>query len=125
MTKKVNIMVIDDEEIMHSLFRDILQDEGYEVITVSCGIEAEKKAKETFFDIVFIDIHMPVMNGLETLRAIRQVSPETTFIMMDSYPDYLLAESVREGAISCIHKPFDIEEVKSIIRKIIKKEKGE
>lgn len=119
MREDINILVVDDEEIMRSLFTDILQDKGYTVVAVCDGREAQEKARDTFFDVAFVDVHMPVMNGVQTLRAIKEISPKTAIVMMDSFPDVLLDEAERDGAISCIHKPFDIKEVIEVIEEAI------
>ena len=120
MPSDIHILVVDDEEIMRRLFTDILQDQGYTVTTVCHGKEAQEKVGETFFDIAFVDVHMPVMDGIKTLHMLRQISPKTAVVMMDSMPRALLEEF--EGAVSCIHKPFNIKEIKSVVDKIIKKE---
>ena len=116
---EVNILVIDDEEIMRNLFIDILQDRGYNVIAVSNGKQAQGEIEQVFFKIAFIDVHMPVMNGVQALRMIREISPETAVVMMDSFPDELLDEAERAGAVTCIHKPFDITEVMKVVNELI------
>ena len=121
MTSDIHILVIDDEEIMRNLFTDILQDQGYKVTTVCNGKEAQEKIKEAFFDIAFVDVHMPIMNGIKTMQMLRQISPKTTIVMMDSMPSDILKEIKKEGAITCIHKPFNITEVKSVVNEIINK----
>jgi len=120
MQKNIKILVVDDEEVMRSLFTDILQDEGYNVTTVHNGKEALDKVKTEFFDIAFIDVHMPVMDGIKTLQALKEITPKTASVMMDSMPSYVLDESKKQGAVACIGKPFDIREVRSIINGIIK-----
>jgi DNA-binding NtrC family response regulator len=125
MQNNINILVVDDEEIMRDLFTDILQDQGYKVTTVTNGKEAEDKVRDTFFPIAFIDIHMPVMNGLQAMLAIKKISPTTAVVMMDSFPDVLLEETQRKGAITCIHKPFDIKEVIGAIEQILGGKKKE
>ena len=124
MQNNINILVVDDEDVMRSLFTDILQERGFKVETVANGKEAQEKVRDTFFHIVFIDVHMPVMNGIQTLYAIREISPKTAIVMMDSFPDILLEKAKKEGAVvTCIHKPFDIREVRSIIIKIMERGK--
>jgi CheY-like chemotaxis protein len=124
MQSNVNIIVVDDEEIMRNLFTDILREEGHKVLTVTNGKEAVDKVKTEFFDIAFVDVHMPIMDGIKTLHHLREISPKTAIVMMDSMPNYLLEEFRKEGAVTCIHKPFSIKEVKSVVGEIINKRGG-
>jgi two-component system response regulator (stage 0 sporulation protein F) len=65
-----------------------------------------------------MDVHMPLMNGLETLIKIRQLFPRMAVAMMDSYPDHLVREAESRGALTCLHKPFDLEEIREIIQQV-------
>ena len=121
---KANILIVDDEEVMRSLFTDLLSEEGCEVTCVANGKEAIERLKEKSFQIAFIDVHMPIMNGAETVRAIRELSPSTEIVMMDSFPDIFLEQALKEGAIACVHKPFNIQEVIEIVENIIADDKG-
>ncbi|MFH1776295.1 MAG: response regulator [Candidatus Omnitrophota bacterium] len=121
----INILVVDDEEVMRSLFTDILQEEGYNVVTAADGKEAEDIAKRTFFNAAFIDIHMPVRDGVQTLSALKRISPKTAIVMMDSYPDLLLKMAEHEGAVTSIHKPFDINEIREAMKKAVEQSKQE
>ena len=121
MKKDIKILVVDDEEIMRNLFTDILQEEGYKVTTVHNGKEAQEKIKQGPFDIVFVDVHMPVMDGLKTLYMLREATPNTAIVMMDSMPQYVLEEFQKQGAVTCIHKPFDIRGVRKVVHEILKK----
>jgi CheY-like chemotaxis protein len=117
MPDDIHILVVDDEEIMRALFTDILQDGGYQVTAVADGSQAQEKVKEIFFRVAFIDVHMPIMDGVQTLRVLKKLSPKTVIVMMDSFPDALLDQAEKEGAITCIHKPFNIREVIEVIQK--------
>lgn len=121
MQANIKILVVDDEEIMRSLFTDILQDEGYNVAVVANGKEAEERVRQEFFDIAFLDVHMPVMDGIKTLHLLREITPKTAIVMMDSMPSFVLEDTKKQGAVSCIHKPFDIKEVRSVVSQIINK----
>ncbi len=116
---KANILIVDDEEIIRSLFTDLLSEEGCEVTCAANGKESIERVKEKSFQIAFIDVHMPIMNGVETVRAIRELSPSTEIVMMDSFPDIFLEQDLKEGAIACIHKPFNIHEVIDIVKEIL------
>ncbi len=113
-----SILVVDDEEIMRSLFLDILHDEGYKVTIASNGKEAVDKARDAFFNIAFIDVHMPQMNGIQTFHELKKLNPNIAIVMTDSFPVQVLEELKKEGAVNCINKPFDIREVKAVINKI-------
>lgn len=121
MEEKVDILVVDDEETIRSLFTDLLNEEGYEVTCAANGKEAIERLKEKSFQIAFIDVHMPIMNGAETVRAIRELNPSTEIVMMDSFPDIFLEQALKEGAITCVHKPFNIQEIIGIVREILEK----
>ena len=123
MQKQVNVLIVDDEEIMRSLFTDILKEQNYRVTTVCNGKEAQEIIKKESFDIAFVDVHMPIMDGVKTLHMLRKEVPNTAVIMMDSMPGYVLAGYKDGGAVSCIHKPFNIAEVKAAVEKIIEDKK--
>jgi len=122
--KRIYVLVVDDEDVMRNLFTDLLTEQGYEVIAVKNGREAVEKVKEINFVIAFIDVHMPVMNGVETLRVIRKIKPQTRIVMMDSFPDTLIEEAKREGAITCIHKPFEIKEVINLTEEVMEQKEA-
>jgi len=117
--KEINVLVVDDEEVMRSLFTDLLSERGLKVSVAKNGLEAIQLVKKSFFHIVILDMHMPVMNGVETLRSIKAMSPKTSIVMTDSFPDKFAEDALKDGAITCIHKPFDIQEVIEIVDKAI------
>jgi two-component system response regulator (stage 0 sporulation protein F) len=119
MEEQINILVVDDEEVMRSLFTDLFNERGFKVSVAKNGKEAIELVKGIFFHIVFLDVHMPVINGVQALRSIKEMSPKTSIVMMDSFPDIFAEEALKEGAITCIHKPFDIQEVIKIVNETI------
>ena len=115
MEQKINILVVDDEEIMRNLFTDILRESGYEVTAVPNGMDAQEKASQGLFQMAFVDVHMPIMNGIQTLRGLKEISPEISVVMMDSFPDVLTGAARKEDVFKCLHKPFNIEEVLNVV----------
>jgi DNA-binding NtrC family response regulator len=112
-----SILIVDDTEVIRNLLSELLVSEGYEVLTASNGLEALDIIRSMHVDLVFCDIHMPKKNGLETLVGSKKIDPELLFIMTDSLPDEM-AESARSmGAIGCVSKPFDLEEIRSSVQR--------
>lgn len=114
----MRILVVDDEAIIRHLLTDVLKDDQHQVVAVENGKEAVEKVKEASFDLVFSDIHMPVLNGLETIKRIRSLDKKILIVMMDSFPDLLSELAQEEGAITCMHKPFELKEIREILKNI-------
>ncbi len=114
----MKILVADDDPIIRKLLSEVLTHDGHQITVTSNGVEALEETKRQDFQLVFMDVHMPVMNGLETLLAMRELFPELPVAMMDSYPDQLARQAKKQGALTCIHKPFDLQEIRSIIREV-------
>ncbi len=111
------ILIVDDTPVIRDFLREFLVSEGYDVVCAIDGLEALRKIENERFDLVFCDIHMPRKNGFDTLRESRSLDPDLLFVMTDSLPDELAAAAQRHGAISCISKPFEIEEIRETMRR--------
>jgi DNA-binding NtrC family response regulator len=120
--KKLNIIIADDEEGLRFSLASILEMEGYTVKTAHNGKEALELVKSSVFDVAFFDIRMPGLNGVDALKQMKKISPETITVMMTAYAmNDLIKESIEEGAFACISKPFEIEEILSAINEIASK----
>lgn len=114
----MRILVADDDPIIRKLLLEVLTSDGHQVTVSENGLEALKQAQGQPFELVLMDVHMPIMNGLEALIAILKLHPQLTVAMMDSYPDQLVRQAVGKGALTCIHKPFDLNEIRKVIEKV-------
>lgn len=121
MTKNANILVVDDQVGMLETFTDILGDKGYKVATAEDGYTAIDKVKKESYDVIFMDIKMPGINGVQTFREIKKINPKLAVIMMTAYSvEDLVKEAIEEGAYTVIYKPFDIDRVVETIERVLK-----
>lgn len=115
---KIKVLVVDDEKIIRDFFGRLLSLQGLEVVEVEDGYKAAELAQADKFDLYFIDVRMPGLDGLETFRRIRQIQPEAVVVMMTGYAlDNILEQAQKEGAHGSIRKPFAIGEIKGILEK--------
>ena len=82
------ILLVDDEDGIQMLYREELQDSGYEVISAYTGEEGLEKVKSEAPDLVILDIQMPGMNGIETLRQMKMDNPDLPVILSSAYNEY-------------------------------------
>ncbi len=80
-----NILVVDDQIGMLETFTDILEDRDCNVVTAEDGFAAIKRVKEQSFDLIFMDIKMTGLNGVQTFRELKKIDPKITVIMMTAY----------------------------------------
>lgn len=107
MAKK--ILIVDDKMEYVMFLPDILEEYGYSVTIVDSGFKAIKLVKEIYFDVVISDIQMPGINGVETFKEIKKISPTTAVIMMTAYDDEeMLRETIKEGSFAFFYKPIDM-----------------
>jgi len=108
---KGRILVTDDDAQIRTMLQRFLSTKGYEVLTAADGREAVAVVKKARPHLVLLDIDMPVMNGLEALKNIRQIDKEVAVMMITANnADVTLAEqTIREGACDYITKPLNIQ----------------
>ena len=118
---KAEVLIVDDQLGMLETFKDILTDRSYGVDTAEDGYMAIRKAKEKKFDIIFMDMKMPGINGVQTFREIKKISPDTAVIMMTAYAmEDLIKEAISEGAYAVVYKPFDVDRIIQTIEDVLK-----
>ncbi len=116
-----NVLIVDDSPIIHNILRRTLEKLGYVAIgDAKNGKEAIDMYKELNPDIVFMDITMPVMDGIEAARNIRQINPDAKIIMLSAMGDDEIISQAKEiGVFEFLKKPFDEALVRSVLSTIV------
>ena len=105
-----HILIVDDEPAIQKALRDVLEDEGYRVRAVGSGADALKAVTDEAPDLVFLDIWMPRMDGLEALAELRRLRPEAPVVMISGHGTIETAvKATRLGAYDFIEKPLSLE----------------
>ena len=115
------ILIIEDERSLRFGLSHALKAVGYEVKSASNGAEGLKLHEKESFDAVVTDLRLPDTDGIEILKAIRNISQDTGVIVMTAFAEIKTAvEAMREGAYDYISKPFDPDELLMVIDRFIK-----
>lgn len=117
-----NILIVDDESSILQLFQLSLQKQNYQVDTVKSGQEAVQKIKNSFFDLVLTDLSMPGMDGIELLKKVKEISPESMVVLMTAYGTTKTAvEAIKLGAYDYLTKPVGLDDLQKTIQNAISK----
>ena len=122
MTQKIDILVVDDEQGYRDLFTYMLEPLGMNVTCVCNGLQALEKLNEKVYDLILMDVHMPEMNGPETLKRIKVKWPNQKVVIFSSSSDpehkfENLAE--QQGVVECLFKPVDDTEIRRVLKKTL------
>jgi len=115
------ILIVDDDPATCATLKSILAHKGYEVRTAQTGQEAIEATDQTRYDILFIDVKLPAINGLETYLRIRKNDSEAVVVMMTAYREEvedLVQQALQNHAYACLYKPFDGEELVALVDRI-------
>jgi len=108
------ILVVDDDSMIRLVVKTILERQGHSVVLAECGHDGAEAIEAYAFDIAIVDIFMPDMNGLETIKAFRRSAPRLPIVVMSGYafraangpaPDFFRM-AIDLGATACLRKPF-------------------
>lgn len=118
------VLVVDDVEIVFSAFKEELEKEGFRVDTALSGEAALQKASREQYDVIYIDMVMPGMDGVETCRAIKDISPASRLVAMTGQIYSGLANKELEfvkagGKIYYLYKPFQSGEILQVTKKAL------
>jgi DNA-binding NtrC family response regulator len=114
------IVVIDDEKIVGDMAKKILENEGYEVETFTDSVAALDRIRLVSFDLVITDLKMENVSGMDILKEVNRLYPQTKVIMLTAYATLdATIEAIRERIYDFFPKPVKIEELKKSVQKAL------
>jgi len=114
------ILIVDDEDDFRNIVKDILTDEGFKTAEASDGLDAIRIFGNNSFDAVLLDLRMPGMDGIQTLRELKKIDSRIPVIMLTAFGDIPTAvQAVKQGAYDFITKPPEFDKLITIIRRVI------
>lgn len=109
---KANVLVVDDEVQFLDVFSKRLEGRGLKIDTAASGEEAVKRAKERDFDAIVLDLAMPGLGGIETLKRLKDENPDLQIIVLTGHATVEKGvEAIKAGAVDFMEKPVDINKV--------------
>jgi two-component system response regulator FlrC len=114
------LLVVDDEPQMLIAIQETLKQRGYRVTSAGSGMEALRKLRDKYYQLVITDMRMPEVSGLDLLRKVRNLSPQTPVILLTAYGTVQNAvDAMRDGAYDYLLKPFSSESLENVVRRAL------
>ncbi len=111
------VLVVDDDPGILETMADILGEMNFKVSTASDGYQAIERVKSGSFDAVMMDLRMPGIDGIETLKRIKVSKPDAKVILMTAYAsDATVLAARKEGASTVLYKPIDLDKLEALLR---------
>jgi two-component system response regulator AtoC len=120
MTGDIHILAVDDDAVACALLQEVLQQEGYHVSIATSGQEAIRLAQDGLFDLAIVDIHMPDVDGIEVLKAVKRTNAHMPVLIITAFSSMDTAiEAIRQGAYDYLSKPCKMEELKLTVKRAL------
>ena len=117
--RRVTILIVEDDDDLREALAASLSDEGYHAIWAQDADEAIASVKAHKVNIVFMDICLPGMNGVEVYKAIKKIQPTAKMVMMTGFfVQDLVNAAISAGAYAVLYKPFTMDDILKMIKKI-------
>jgi excisionase family DNA binding protein len=116
----VHILVIDDEPVIGQLFKDGLSETGCQVTTTLSSLEALELLGNRHFDLIFLDLLMPELDGAELFRRIRQMDKDEPVVIITGYPDSdVMRRAMEHGSFTVMKKPFAGDDIVNTVQSLV------
>jgi two-component system response regulator PilR (NtrC family) len=121
---KGRILVVDDEKSMREILEIFLKNEGYSVSVAENGEKAIETVKKDVFDLIITDMKMPKVSGLELLKNVKHITPDTVVVIVTAFGTTESAvEAMKLGAYDYIQKPFQMDDIRLVVKNALEKQK--
>ena len=122
MSSKAKLLLLEDESALNETITEFLEEQGYDVVSVFDGDEAEAKLYETPFDLLLLDVNVPGMDGFSLLKSARKAGTKTPAIFLTSRSALAdLEDGFESGADDYLRKPFALKELLLRIENLLKR----
>lgn len=123
MKQRARMLIVDDDASIRKTLARILEKQGYLVETVEKGKQAIEATSQRFFNVAFIDIRLPDMDGTDLLERIRETEPKMVKIILTGYPSLKnTIDAVNKGADGYLMKPFDVGKLLAMVKQQLEKQ---
>ena len=115
------VLVVDGDPLSGEALKDLLENRGHQVSTALSGEEAVEMVRESSYDMIFMEMELPAMNGLETLLTLKEIDPQAVVVMMTDYHREArdsMADALEKEAHTVLYKPFDVGQVVQLVDEI-------
>ncbi|HSB05604.1 MAG TPA: response regulator [Thermodesulfobacteriota bacterium] len=113
---KKRILIVEDDEEMRALLRDVIEEEGYKTDSVNNGSEAFRKLVKESFDLIITDIRMPGLTGLDILPGMKKLHPEAPIIVVTAFgSEEIQRKAFERGANAYLEKPIHFQTLRTLI----------
>ena len=121
---RFNILIVDDDPEMRSLLAEELEEEGYQVTEAKNGLDVLSEIPFKSFDAVVTDWKLPLRDGLQILKTVREIHPDIPVVLITAYGDSRIRKKVEKSGAVYLQKPFSMESFKDLIRSLLRKKKA-
>ena len=122
---QAQILVVDDEEVVRSLFKDTLEELGHKVITAENAASALEVVQQQELGLVFLDLKMPGTDGAELFRQIKAAKPRLPVAIITGYPDSdIMARALAQGPFGVMNKPFGESDIITAVNNFLRITRG-
>ena len=113
---RLRILVVDDDPVVGHLFKEALEGAGHIVVTAGSGAKGLQYVKQLDFDLIFLDLKMPEIDGAELLRRIRKLRPGVPVTIVTGYPDSeIMMRALKQGPFTVMRKPFGAPDITAAV----------